>query len=180
MLVKSKNNKDILLRKLTPDDHNALAGYLENLSSETVKRFGPHGFDKQSIYDLYQDQDMYSGYIALDCETDEIIAYSVIKTGFLDHDASRLQSYGLTLNHKTDCTFAPSVADQWQSQGVGNSLFHYMLYDLKSKGIKRIILWGGVQSDNVRAVNYYLKNGFQNTGQFEYNGLNDDMLLNIG
>ena len=179
MIIKSKDDRNVLLRKLTPGDFDSLAGYLQNLGPETVRRFGPHGFDKQSISELYQNPEKYTGYIALDTETSDIIAYSVIKTGYLEHDGYRLQSYGLMLNDKTDCTFAPSVADKWQSQGVGNSLFHFMLSDLKTNGKKRIILWGGVQSDNIRAVNYYLKNGFKKIGRFEYNGSNDDMLLEI-
>lgn len=179
MIIKSKNSSNVLLRKLTSDDFDSLAGYLQNLGPETVRRFGPHGFDKQSISDLYQNPEEYYAYIALDTETSAIIAYSVIKTGYLEHDGYRLQSYGLTPDGKTDCTFAPSVADLWQSQGVGNSLFQFILNDLKTKGIKRIILWGGVQSDNTRAVNYYLKNGFKLVGRFEYNGPNDDMILVI-
>lgn len=158
---------------------NKLSHYLQNLGPDTINRFGPHGFDKQSISGLYQNSDLYSGYIAQHTETDEIIAYSIIKTGYLEHDSYRLQSYGLTLDAKTDCTFAPSVADQWQSQGVGNSLFHFMMPNLKAKGFRRIILWGGVQSSNWKAVNYYLKNGFIKLGQFEHNGMNDDMILGI-
>jgi len=107
------------------------------------------------------------------------VAFSIIKRGYLEHDGYRLQSYGFVPDAITDCTFAPSVADHWQSLGVGNSLFHFLLADLKASGIKRIILWGGVQSDNQKAVNYYLKNGFIKLGQFEHNGLNDDMILEV-
>jgi len=179
MIIKAKNNRQVLLRKLTLDDIDKVSGYLQHLGPDTIKRYGPHGFDKQSIRDLYQNPDEYTGYIAQDTETSEIVAYSVIKTGYLEHDGFRLQSYGLTPNNETDCTFAPSVTDEWQSLGVGNSLFHFMLVDLKSKGTKRIILWGGVQSDNQKAVSYYLKNGFKTKGQFEHNGQNYDMILEI-
>lgn len=179
MIIHLKNNKSVLLRKLTFDDLDQLAEYLQHLSPETVKRFGPHGFDKQSISNVYQNTDQFTGYIALDTETNDIIAYSIIKRGYLEHDGYRLQSYGFTLSDTNDCTFAPSVADLWQSQGIGNSLFHFILTDLKTMGIKRIILWGGVQSNNYKAVNYYLKNGFRKLGQFEYNGSNDDMVLEI-
>jgi ribosomal protein S18 acetylase RimI-like enzyme len=179
MIVQAKNNKSVLLRKLTVDDIDKLSHYLQNLGPGTVKRYGPHGFDKQSVSELYKNLNQYTGYIAIDTETSGIIAYSVIKTGYLEHDGYRLQSYGVTPDGKTDCTFAPSVADAWQSQGLGNSLFHFMLSDLKTKGFKRIILWGGVQSSNLKAVNYYLKNGFRKLGQFEHNGMNDDMILEI-
>lgn len=179
MIIKSKSNKEVFLRKLTLSDIDPLSDYLQNLGPDTVKRFGPHGFDKQSISALYWNPDEYTGYIANDMETSEIVAYSVIKKGHLEHDGYRLQSYGLEPNDKTDCTFAPSVADRWQSLGVGNSLFLFMLADLKANGIKRIILWGGVQSNNQKAVSYYQKNGFKCLGQFEHNGLNYDMILEI-
>jgi ribosomal protein S18 acetylase RimI-like enzyme len=179
MIIKAKNNRQVLLRKLTSDDIDRVCDYFKDLDPDTIKRYGPHKFDKLSVTELYQYGGNHTAYIAQDIETSEIIAYSVIKAGYLEHDGHRLQSYGLTPDNTTDCTFAPSVADQWQSLGVGNSLFQFMLADLKAKGIKRIILWGGVQSDNQKAVNYYLKNGFKRVGQFEYKGPNDDMVLEI-
>lgn len=47
-------------------------------------------------------------------------------------------------------------------------------------GTKRIILWGGVQAGNEKAVSYYLKHGFRTVGQFEHNGNNYDMILDCG
>lgn len=168
-----------MLRKLITDDTYRLCTYLQQLSPETRRRFGPHGFDRQTVESFYAENDTHSGYVAEDTENGEIIAYSILKTGYLWHDLQRLQSYGLTPDSHTDGTFAPSVTDPWQSQGVGNSLFQFILPDARSKGIKRIILWGGVQSDNIKAVNFYLKNGFTTLGEFEYFGMNTDMVLNI-
>ncbi|WP_336518133.1 hypothetical protein [Pollutibacter soli] len=136
-------------------------------------------FDPQSIVEFYKYPDIHRGYVAHDIETKKIIAYSIIRIGYLEHDKARLQSYGLTLDNKTDCTFAPSVADLWQSCGVGNKMFHFILSDLKTNRINRIILWGGVQVDNDKAVNYYKKNDFRILGQFTYNGENYDMILDI-
>jgi len=153
--------------------------YLQHLSPETRKRFGPHGFDRPTVESFYAENDTHSGYVAEDTENGEIIAYAILKTGYLWHDLQRLRSYGFTPDSLTDGTFAPSVADQWQSQGIGNGLFEFILSDAKAKGINRIILWGGVQSDNVKAVNFYLKNGFITLGEFEYFGMNSDMVLQI-
>ena len=178
MNVTTKNNRQVILRKLNPGVYDDLSVYLDNLSRETKKRFGPHPFDRNSVIEFYGN-DLHTGYIAQDIETSAIIAYSIIKIGFLEHDAFRLQSYGLNLDGKTEATFAPSVADNWQSQGIGNALFQYILSDLKRLEIRRIILWGGVQADNLRAVNYYRKHGFQTLGEFHYNGLNLDMALQI-
>jgi diamine N-acetyltransferase len=178
MIFSTKNNRQVILRKLNPGDYDDLCVYLDKFSSETKKRFGPHPFDKNSVIEFYRN-DLHTGYIAQDTETSAIVAYSIIKIGFLEHDAFRLQAYGLKLDGKTDATFAPSVADAWQSHGIGNALFSFIISDLKLLEIKRIILWGGVQSDNHKAVNYYRKNGFKTLGEFHYNGLNLDMALQI-
>ena len=140
MQIEAKNNRQVSLRRLGSNDLDILFDYLQNLSSETKKRFGPHQFDKQSIIDFY-DLDSNLGYVAQTADTKEIIAYAIIKLGYLEHDSIRLSSYGMTLDNKTDCTFAPSVADSWQSCGIGNHLFHFILSDLKAKEIERIILF---------------------------------------
>jgi len=177
VIVQAKNNRKIFLRRFKIDDIDQLFQYLQHLSSETRKRFGPHHFDKQSIIDFYKNADEYLSYVAQDIDTSELIAYSIIRIGYLEHDHFRLQSYGLSLDNKTDCTFAPSVADEWQSCGVGDHLFSFICTELKGYGIQRIILWGGVQCDNRKAVNFYHKNGFRTLGHFEYSGQNMDMIL---
>lgn len=178
MTIKAKNGRHVVLRKLNSADFDSLFGYLEKLSIETKKRFGPHQFDKQSIVEFYQNKN-HLGYIAQDAVTLNIVAYSIIKTGYLEHDNFRLQSYGWILDNKTDFTFAPSVTDLWQSCGIGNALFQFILSDLKPLKVKNIILWGGVQADNNKAVNFYKKNGFHILGEFQYNGHNYDMALQI-
>jgi diamine N-acetyltransferase len=178
MQIEAKNKRQVFLRRLHSNDLDNLFDYLQNLSGETKKRFGPHNFDRQSILDFYHLSNNL-GYVAHTIDTKEIIAYSIIKIGYLDHDSIRLQSYGITLDNKTDCTFAPSVADVWQSCGIGNHLFNFILSDLTTMEIERIILWGGVQVNNEKALNFYKKNGFKTLGQFAYNGENYDMIYTI-
>jgi len=179
MIIEVKNKSQVCLRRLHSNDHDHLFDYLQGLSDLTKSRFGPHGYDRQSIIDIYQHTAEYFGYIAEELLTKKIVAYSILKTGYLPHDRFRFESYGLLPDQQTDCTYAPSVADAWQSCGVGNALFHYILSDLKAKGFKRVLLWGGVQSNNEKAISFYLKNGFKRLGKFEYNGLNDDMMLDV-
>ena len=40
-------------------------------------------------------------------------------------------------------------------------------------------MWGGVQMDNEKAVNFYKRNDFRMLGQFTYNGENYDMIFDI-
>lgn len=176
--VTAKNNQAIVIRKLEPTDINALVAYLQQLSPETKSRFGPHAFDKETVAYFYQNPGM-AGFIAEEMASGNIIAYAIIKTGYLQHDSHRLQSYGLQLDGHTDCTFAPSVADAWQGAGIGGHLFAYILGWLRQNNIRRIILWGGVQAGNERAVHYYQNKGFSKLGGFEYNGWNYDMILAI-
>lgn len=165
-------------RPLDSRDLDPLLAYLDGLSPETRSRFGPHGYDRQSVIEFYQSSDKF-GYVAEDPDSDKIIGYSILKQGYLDHDAPRLSSYGLTLNHATDATFAPSLADGWQGKGVGQAFLTYILQHLPSTTINRLILWGGVQANNERAVAYYRKNNFIILGEFEYFGRNFDMIRHV-
>lgn len=178
MQIVTKDNRQVYLRRLQLNDLDNLYNYLQDLSDETKRRFGPHKFDRESLTEFYE-LDMNLGYIALESDTNHIIAYSIIKIGFLEHDRNRLESYGMILDNKKDSTFAPSVADLWQGCGIGIHLFNYILSDLVTNKIDRIILWGGVQMDNERAINYYKKIGFETIGQFTYNGENYDMIFLI-
>lgn len=178
MIAKSINNQQIIIRELGSADFDNLFVYLQKLSEETKRRFGPHSFDKESIFDFYCDQ-TNSAYLAQDSETSEIIAYSVIKKGFIEHDHQRFLSYGLVLDETNDCTFAPSVADLWQGCGVGSIMFQHIVSDLKLSGTRRVFLWGGVQAGNERAINYYKKYGFSIVGHFFHNVDNYDMVLDL-
>jgi ribosomal protein S18 acetylase RimI-like enzyme len=146
------------------------------LSEETKHRFGPHGFDFESITHFHSNP-ANTAYIAL--FENKIIGYSIIRFGFLEHDKPRLSSYGLELQHETDSTFAPSISDEWQSQGIGNLMFMFILDEMKKTQVKRVILWGGVQTNNSKAVNFYKKHGFRLLGEFEYYGTNSDMVLDL-
>lgn len=167
------------LRRLEPNDFGRLYDYLQNLSAESKRRFGPHSFDRQSIEDFYQKPEEQLGYLALDPATRAIVAYAIVKVGFFEHDRFRLEGYGLKLDSRTDCNYAPSVADAWQGCGLGNAMFQQIKSDLSAGGITRMILWGGVQSDNEKAIRFYRKNGFKTLGSFEYHGMNEDMILEI-
>jgi GNAT superfamily N-acetyltransferase len=179
MMYHTRNNKQVILQRLIPDDFDNLLAYLNNLSPATQARFGPHSFNSQAIQEFYGNMSRNAGYIAKDAETSEVIAYAIIRLGYLEHDSHRLRSYGLTLDHSTDCTFAPSVADVWQSLGLGDLLFRFIVGELTPMNKKRIILWGGVQGSNEKAIRFYSKNGFITLGGFEYNGWNYDMIAEI-
>lgn len=172
------NEINIVCRRLTVNDFENLSKYLDQLSSESRKRFGPHAFDINTIIAVYTKSDSHIGYITVEEKSSKIIAYAIILKGYLEHDNQRLQSYGIIPEHLTDCTYAPSVADDWQGRGVGTELFKFILGDLQKTSFRRIILWGGVQTGNERAVRFYKNNGFTILGEFQNNGNNLDMICN--
>lgn len=157
-----------------------LLDYLQQLSPATRKRFGPHPFDEAAILRFYSDPFEVWGFLAKSAKTGAIVAYAPVKRGYLEHDRPRLEAYGLSLSQHTDCTFAPSVADNWQGQGLGGQLFNFIQTELQARGIRRVILWGGVQASNAAALRFYEKMGFRVLGGFDYEGGNWDMVKEWG
>ena len=179
MLVYTKENIPVELQTLDLQDYGGLEEYFATLSPATKSRFGPHPFDKDNIAAVYAHQHTYNGYIAREKESGKIIAYAIVKNGYLEHDFHRLHAYGTEPDNFKDCTYAPSVADEWQGMGVGFHLFRFILSKLKSEGFHRIFLWGGVQAGNQPAVEFYRRNGFYILGTFQHNGENYDMVFDI-
>jgi len=172
------NNKELIIRRLVDWDFADLFKYLQKLSPETKSRFGPHLFDIRSIENFYSDF-TNRAYLAIDSQQGEIVAYSIVKAGIIEYDAERFRAYGIISDETTDYTFAPSVADDWQSCGIGSLMFGFILDELEQAGVKRLFLWGGVQAGNERAVNYYKKFGFRTLGYFFHHVDNYDMVLDL-
>jgi GNAT superfamily N-acetyltransferase len=148
------------------------------LNPETKKRFAPHPFDHQSILQLHASSAVYKLFLATLASNNEVIAYFIIRYGWLEYEAPRLGSYGLS-EETRDITLAPSVADTWQGKGIGTGMFRFLLQQLSSRNPIRIMLWGGVQSSNLRALSFYSKLGFRTLGSFQHQGENLDMILEL-
>lgn len=150
--------------------------YFEKLSSDSKKRFGPHPFTRGEIIRVSSTSD-YKLFIAVSGNTN-IVAYTIVKSGWVESDSSRLTSYGLIPSD--ECSLAPSVADGWQSRGIGSKFFKYVVGQIKSNNnVNRIVLWGGVQSGNSKAIGFFKSLGFMTLGEFKHNGKNLDMFLQI-
>lgn len=175
----SPNNHQLLLRRFSLSDSGKLSCYWCQLSHATRSRFAPHPFDILGLRSFYANEQAYKGYIAIDKHTQQIIAYAVLKIGCWEQDVPRLQAYGLTINPSTDASFAPSVADNWQGQGIGSQMLQFIKKELQAIGINRLMLWGGVQARNGQAVQYYKRQGFTLLGRFEHHGQNEDRVLTV-
>lgn len=161
-----KNGGRISVRLLDSTDAQKLFDYLSSLSAETKSRFGPHPFDWQTVESICNNADDVLRYIAVDESTGDVVAYMLFKQGMIYWDEKRYAERNQHFNYSTTVTYAPSVADDYQSSGLGSLMYNEIERELKAKGIQHIVLWGGVQATNERAVNFYKKFGYQLYGSF--------------
>jgi diamine N-acetyltransferase len=182
VLVTLKNNTSVDIRLLKPADEELVFTYFENLSVETKLKFGPHSFDKNTVRLMcrFLSPDILR-YIALDISTGKIIAYMLVRKGLIEADKKRLEEKNVFIDEAKACSFAPSIADDWQGTGLGSKMFSVIEKNLKENTTyKTIVLWGGVQASNLNAVHFYIKNGFVRKGNFLHNNMdNQDMLKEL-
>jgi len=182
MAIVLKNNRSVTFQLLRSTDADRLFHYFSSsLSIESKSRYGPHPFDKVSVDGICAGlPGDTTRYIAID-DHNSIVAYMLIKKGMIESDRTRLLMKNIYYNKNTVCTFAPSVADAWQNTGLGSLLFDHIEKDiLKPASYTHIILWGGVQATNSRAVHFYEKKGFQHLGTFWHEGKeNYDMMKEL-
>ncbi|QDK78439.1 GNAT family N-acetyltransferase [Spirosoma sp. KCTC 42546] len=179
--VISSSGESIQIRLLEPSDAPKLLDYFTGLSAQTRQYFGPHPFDSETVNTICNtlDPKECARIVALSPEHERILAYVLVSSGATPADVVRYKSLGIDINAETDCSLAPSIADAYQSQRLGNFLMEKALAVAKGMLKKRVILWGGVQARNERAVRYYRKYGFVELGQFETDVLNYDMYLSL-
>jgi RimJ/RimL family protein N-acetyltransferase len=80
-------------------------------------------------------------------------------------DKERYKKYNIKLS-EADCRIGPILKDEYQSKGIGTLVLPILISIAREFNKNRIILWGGVQQDNHKAINFYGKNGFKNVGPF--------------
>jgi ribosomal protein S18 acetylase RimI-like enzyme len=171
----------IVIRLLEAADTLKLVAYFDGLSASTKGYFAPHPFDSATVNTICAtlNPNECVRLIATSTANQAIIAYVLLQTGAIPSDTDRYNSLGIDVNPATDCSLAPSIADAYQSQGLGGHLMEKIIAIARTMEKKRIILWGGVQAGNGRAVRYYRKYGFAEMATFEHNGLNYDMCLTL-
>jgi GNAT superfamily N-acetyltransferase len=181
MKVALPNGEITEVRLLKPTDKENLHRYFQQLSEETLSRFGPHPFDRITTEAIFSNPDSsMHRYIALNESTGEVVAYMLIKQGMIEADQQRYARRNQFFDAATTVTFAPSVADAWQSSGLGSAMASYIEDDLINNGMRVIILWGGVQASNSKAVNFYKKRGYQFIASFWHDDKdNHDMIKEL-
>ena len=181
MTITLANHLSASIRLLQKEDGYALLAYLQNLSAESKSRFGPHAFDAATVNSICNDLpgDTHRC-IAIDGSSGKIVAYMLLKWGTLEWDRQRYTERGMGFDENSTATYAPSVADEWQSSGLGSAMYAVLESELKRRHIKTIVLWGGVQATNKKALGFYIKWGYQVMGSFRHDGKdNHDMIKHL-
>ena len=156
-----------------------LLAYLKHFDPETILRFGPHPFTLETLIHLFHSAE-YKGFLLIEHQSTYIVGYAIVKLGYFEHDRMRFNSYSFFPDHPYTAMYAPSLASEWRNKGWGKTLWQTALACLKQMGIRQVLLWGGVQENNLPALTYYQKMGFEQLGRFEMNGMwNMDMVKNV-
>lgn len=185
ILLSLKSGESVVFRPLKTQDAQILGCYFLDLSNQTKQFFGPHPLDQETAIHLCSTINHSNVLRMIATHTkgtqEEVIAYVILHFGVIRHEQERYAQVNLTLNSQTDCTIAPSVADAFQNQGLGTLLMRHLIQVAHKLGYKRMVLLGGTQARNDRAVHFYQKVGFRLVNTFEYpTGCNNyDMILDL-
>lgn len=177
--VVDRQGRHCLIRPLRPQDGPALTQLLTGLSPASRSQFGPHPLDAATAHHLCQHRQperwMHLVMLAPD---GQMLAYLVLRMYLEWYEVERFAGYSLDLAEVPVASLAPVVAEGHQEQGHGSQMLRYGIELCRALDYQAILLMGGVQMANQRAVRFYLKGGFRRLGGFEYPAgqRNDDMI----
>ena len=180
-----RSGEEVLLRPLRKDDAPMLGAYFLGFSVATTRVYGPHQFDQQTADRLCAELDSADTLRMLGIvergSQQRIIAYFIVHFGIYESDAKRYRDRNMLLSSTSDCELAPSVADGDQNTGVGSLVMEHLMPLLRRVGRKRLVLVGGVRAENLRAIHFYEKFGFEKVGAFKTRGNTDnfDMIVSL-
>ena len=106
-----------------------------------------------------------------------IVGYFILEFELSPYEKSRYQSQGIELTQGLDVLFAPSIADDFQNCGLASLVMPEIISQTRRKGIRSLVLMGGTQATNARAIAFYEKFGFKKYGGYQTEGFNHDMRL---
>jgi len=173
--------KNVTLRPLLATDVKLLTQFLLSLSKTTQESYILDSYDGKTASQMCEDINRYDKLRFVGLIDEKIVGLFEFSMDLTKEDINRFNNYGIKLKQGEDCRFGPCISNNLQGTGIASILFPYIIKIAKILGQKRIILWGGVFSDNNRAIKYYKRNGFKKVGEFINNDGREcmDMIFNI-
>lgn len=166
-------------RSINEGDLPHLIEYFGGLSASTKSYYGPHAFDEPTLNAIcHGNHESHQAIVAIHAE--QVVGYSVVKKGYTEGEKYRFPKYEIVMDAEHHYLFAPSIADAYQSKGLGSRMLAFIENYVRKMGGTHLILWGGVQMRNTQAIRYYEKNSFAKLGQFHHEGLDNwDMVKTL-
>lgn len=178
MIVTAFDGNEFVLRKLETTDGAMLSGYFEGLSVMTKVRFGPHPLTGDFAFGLCGKlDDTADRFVILPKGKEEIVGYFIVEFALSPHERDRYLSQGVVLEQGLDVLFAPSVGDAFQNGGLASAVMPELIAHCRRKGARSMVLMGGTQATNARAIAFYEKFGFGKYGGYQTEVFNHDMRL---
>jgi RimJ/RimL family protein N-acetyltransferase len=133
-----------------------LCSFFENLDDETLYYFSLYpNINKQSEAKIISK-------LILKDKNQKVFGY-FIKNNMIGYGILRFFSKE---TKKSICNLGIVISKNFQNQGIGKELADYMIYWAKKNDYKKI--WLTVYADNLKAIRFYSKLGFQPEGIFMY------------
>lgn len=164
------------LRPLLPRDASALGRYFDGLSAATTRRFQPHELSAASAVRLCADLSEDTQRFVVSHHY-EIVGYLILSRRIPPSDAARYLERGVSLDGAHDLSFAPSIADAWQNRKLASAVMPQLIAHAHAHAVRSLVLMGGTQATNARAIAFYEKFGFVRCGGYETDVYNHDMRL---
>ena len=168
-LISLPNGSNAQLRPLIFEDEEGLVLFFRQLSESTRRFYSFSGSEEKHAQELCRAINQYDKLrLVVEKPISEkgIIGLVEFSFAILEADIKRYLKYKLTLNPDKDCRYGLCISDQYQNQRIGSLLFPYVKKIALLFGKSRIILWGGVHSDNALAIRHYKRNGFEEVGEY--------------
>lgn len=109
----------------------------------------------------------------------KVIAYFILEPAISVHEADRYGRLGITLKSGRDYMFAASVLDAYQNNGIASLAMPHLIAVAQQSGARSLVLIGGTQATNTRAIAFHGKFGFDRFGGYQTEIFNHDMRLII-
>lgn len=156
----------LVLRPLTQQDETGLRTFLESLSP-TSRRF--YSVSKETAAEASERCRAIGKYDKLRFVLDdagEVAGLFEFSLDLVEDDVRRYARHGIPLSRGRTIRFGPCVLDKHQGQGLARNVMPYLEDIARRLGRSRMILWGGVHVENLRAIRFYERVGFTWAGEF--------------
>jgi RimJ/RimL family protein N-acetyltransferase len=182
IIININGGNKFILRPLEVSDLDKLITFIGHLSTATKTFYSYTRPSKTIATEICQAINKYDKLrFVLEDKNKDIIGMFEFSFNVPSSDIQRFKNYNVNLTSKTDCRLGPVLLDSYQGKGIGSEILP-LLDDIAIKyGQNRIILWGGVHTNNLKAVKYFEKNGFKKLGKFTNKDNLEcfDMILNL-